>query len=102
VISRPNTDEIVIEAALPKPALVVVSEQFFPGWNARVDGVPTALVNVNAALMGAMVPAGNHRLTLRFVPKSVMMGTMVSLATLSAIIALLVVDRTRHRRQRDQ
>jgi hypothetical protein len=102
VISRPNTDQIVIDTALPKPALVVVSEQFFPGWSARVDGVPTALVKVNAAMMGAVVPAGNHRLTLQFLPKSVMMGAMVSLATLSAIFALFLVDRARHRRQRDQ
>ncbi|MFZ5874879.1 MAG: YfhO family protein [Nitrospirota bacterium] len=99
VISRPNTDEIVIEAALPKPALVVVSEQFFPGWNARVDGVPTALVKVNAALMGAVVPAGNHRLTLQFMPKSVIMGLIVSVATLSVIFAFLLIDGARHRRR---
>jgi hypothetical protein len=101
-VSRPNSDQIVVDTALPKPALVVVSEQFFPGWSARVDGVPTALVKVNAALMGAMVPAGNHRITLQFLPKSVMMGGMVSLATLSAIFVLFLVDRARHRRRRDQ
>lgn len=95
-VSRPNSDQIVIDTTLSRPALVVVSEQFFPGWNARLDGAPTALIKVNAVLMGAVVPEGQHRLTLRYMPKSVMIGATVALTTLVLILPLFLVDGLRH------
>jgi len=97
-VSRPNSDQIIIDTTLARPALVVVSEQFFPGWNARVDGAPTALVIVNAALTGVVVPAGSHRVILRFLPKSIMLGALLAIATLSVMGVLLVRDSVRYQK----
>jgi hypothetical protein len=98
-VARPNSDRITIDATLPRPALVVVSEQFFPGWEARVDGKPVALAKVNAVLMGVAVAEGSHHITLEFLPKPVILGVRLALATFGAIIVLFVVDTLRHRRR---
>lgn len=52
------------------------------------------------AFMSAVVPEGHHRLTLRYMPKSVMIGATVALATLVLILALFLLDGLRHSRRK--
>jgi uncharacterized membrane protein YfhO len=64
-----------------------------------VDGKPVALAKVNAVLMGVAVAEGSHHITLEFLPKPVILGVRLALATFGAIIVLFVVDTLRHRRR---
>jgi hypothetical protein len=92
-IHRPDTDRVDVDTDLSRPSLLVVSEQFFPGWKASLDGVPTDLLRVNGVLMGTVVPEGRHRVTLRFQPAAITIGFRIALATLALVILLWVVDR---------
>ncbi len=47
---------------------VVVSELDFPGWQARIDGAPVATHRANGMFRAVCVPAGEHELSFRFQP----------------------------------
>ncbi|MEW6270102.1 MAG: YfhO family protein, partial [Thermodesulfobacteriota bacterium] len=81
-----------LDASVRRDALVVVSRLDDPGWAATVDGKDADLVRVNGAMMGVVVPAGEHRVELRYRPWSLAAGLVVSLA------ALLVLLRVATRR----
>jgi uncharacterized membrane protein YfhO len=61
----------VIEANLSCRGMVIDSDTFFPGWEARVDGQPAAIYEAYGFLRGIVAEAGQHRIELRYRPKSV-------------------------------
>ena len=80
-------DHIRLEVATDQPALLVVSEIYYPaGWVARVDGGETPIFQVNTILRGVMVPAGRHTVTLEFDPADLRYGRWISRLALLAII----------------
>ena len=50
----------------PRPAYLVTSETHYPGWRAYVDGRPQPIFYTNVAFRGLPVPAGTHRILMRF------------------------------------
>ena len=62
-------DRVSFEVEAPDRAFVVLADTFFPGWSARVDDRPVPLHRVNQLTRGVAVPAGRHRVTMRYVPE---------------------------------
>ncbi len=56
------------------PALLVISEAYFPGWTAAVDGEPAPVFPTDIALKGVPVPAGRHRVEVVYRPLSFRAG----------------------------
>lgn len=79
VIRSYDANRIEVEARAESPALLVLSEMYYPGWKAEIDGVPATIHKVDGALRGIVVPAGNSRVTLRYAPRSVVLGATISL-----------------------
>jgi hypothetical protein len=75
----PHGIELKVQAAAR--ALLVLSEMYYPGWEAEVDGSPATIHKVDGALRGILVPAGNSRIVLRYAPRSFAAGTALSLLT---------------------
>ncbi len=69
----------------PAAALVATSQPAIPGWRLRVDGREVAPVRVNGAFLGAVVPAGPHRLELTYAPLSWRVG--LGLCALGLLLA---------------
>jgi hypothetical protein len=65
---------VVVEADLPCAATVVVSEPFFPGWKARIEGRTVPIREVHGALRAIDLPAGRHRVVMTYRPASVYAG----------------------------
>jgi hypothetical protein len=99
-LARPSADEIVIRTGYGRPALVVVSEQFFPGWEAEIDERPAEVLVVDAALMGVHVPAGAHRVSMRFSPRPLRLGFSVTALVGLLGTALATADALRRRSRR--
>ena len=49
---------------------LVLTDQYFPGWKASIDGTVTKIYKVNGLVRGVIVPQGKHRIvfTYRFNP----------------------------------
>jgi uncharacterized membrane protein YfhO len=66
-----------------------VSQTFFPGWRATVDGLPVPLVRADYMFTALSVPAGEHRVALRYRPRSAQAGAILSAIGAVATAALL-------------
>lgn len=47
---------------------LLVTDSYYPGWEARIDGRATSITVRDTAFRGIPVPAGDHTVELRFVP----------------------------------
>jgi len=74
------------------PAVLVISQMYYPGWRATIDGVETQVYPVNAALTGIIVSSGSHDVRLFFQPASFRIGFAISLVSL-IIVGLLALTR---------
>ena len=86
---------VEIEARLVRPGLVVLCDQYYPGWRLDVAaagevkrGVP--ILRTNRVMRGAWLGAGEHRLIYRYRPASFLWGAVISgIAWLGAAVMLL-------------
>jgi hypothetical protein len=76
---------------------LVAGDAWYPGWEATIDGQAARLYPTDVAFRGLPLPAGDHRVEMRFVPRILYWSAVVSgLALLGAIWALLAGrDRSR-------
>jgi hypothetical protein len=83
VARAPN--RVRLRAAMNCRGLVVLSETFYPGWAARIDGRDAPVVAAFGAFRGVVVERGSHEIEYRYAPRSVYGG-----AVLTALGLLLV------------
>ena len=76
VVDRPGL--LVAEIEAPGPRILALTERFHDGWSATSDGRPLPLVRVEQDFLGCRVDGTVHRVELRFRPRSVVQGTIVS------------------------
>ena len=88
-VTRDEPQRVELTAVLRSPGLVVVADQFYPGWRLTVDGRPAEILRTNRAMRGVALPAGTHRLVFRYEPPSLRLGIALSLAGLAAWLALV-------------
>jgi len=72
------------------PAILVISQNFYRGWKAVVDGVPAAVFQADYAVIGVAVPAGNHDVQVVFDPASFKIGAAISILSVFILIGMIV------------
>jgi hypothetical protein len=92
---EPN--RIVIQTKATQSSVLVVSELFFPGWEAWVDGKWTRIQIANYLLRGVFLPAGEHKVEMRYTAPAFRYGALISIGTLGLLTLLLFVDRRKQR-----
>jgi hypothetical protein len=75
--------------------LLVDSDCFYPGWEARVDGREVPILRVDHALRGVVVPAGAHRVDLSYVPRPLILGLFLAPAALALLAFAALLARPR-------
>lgn len=80
IAHEPN--RVVVGTKSTEAAILVLSENHYPGWRAYVDGNLVETLRIDYNLRGVTLPAGEHRIELIYRPKSVVIGLVFSLLTL--------------------
>ncbi len=62
--------------------LLFLSDTFYPGWKAFVDGHETMILKANYTFQAIEVPAGKHTIIFRFLPSSFSSGTKLTIISL--------------------
>ena len=94
-VERDDPERIRLRVDAPADGILVTSEVFYPGWQARIDGVPTEVLRANAAFRAIVVPRGAHAVELSFEPRSLRVGAFVSLGSALVLVATLLANRRR-------
>lgn len=91
---EPTRVEVQVKTA--RPGLVVLADQFFPGWQVEVDtagqgGRYAPILRTNRLMRGVWVGEGEHRLVFRYRPMSVVLGGILSCVGWLALGALAMI-----------
>jgi len=95
-----ESDRAEIEVDAVSDAFLVVSDLYYPGWEARVDGVKTRVLRANYLMRAVYVPAGRHVVEFRYRPASFRTGAALSLAAVIVIMVMIGVHVVARRRAR--
>jgi membrane protein YfhO len=87
---------MTVDAVTNKEAILVFSDNFFPGWVATVDAHPVPILRANCVFRAIVVPAGKHTIRFEFSPPELSWGLRTLVAAL-ACWALILVVSTRNR-----
>ncbi len=96
---EPGAIDVQLTAPATGGEALVVSENYYPGWQATVDGKPATVERMNYNLMGVPLPAGAREVRLRFIDAAYETGKgftiMALIAALGIWIGGAVIDRRR-------
>ena len=78
--------KVDIKTSSQTDKLLFLSDNFYPGWEAKIDGLKTKIYRADYAFRTVPVPAGNHQVSFKYKPLSFKLGLIISVLTLFSII----------------
>lgn len=97
-----DSNWLSIETTAPTATILVLSEIFYPGWVALVDGKEQPIYQTNYLLRGVFLEAGNHKVEMHYRAPMARRGLMISLLTLVTLAILTGFALVRRTNQTDE
>jgi hypothetical protein len=88
-----NTIRIGVET--DQPGYLVLSDAYYPGWQATLDGQSTPIERANYAFRAVYVPIGSHTVQFAFKPMLWRVGVIISGLTLTILLGWVWLTRRR-------
>jgi hypothetical protein len=88
-------DGVTVWVRADEARYLVLTDSYFPGWQARIDGAPVEIERADYLFRAVRVPAGEHTVEWRYQPTSLMVGATISAIGLAATIALAMCGLVR-------
>jgi hypothetical protein len=96
---RPGAFRFELEEPVPTPAYLFVSENYYPAWQARVDGQPAPVVRAQLSLMAVPLSQGARVVELEFRSPRYALGRAITLTTLVLLVGAALYGRYEDRRK---
>ena len=93
-------NDVRLHTSADGDAWLVLSDTYYPGWTAAVDGQEATVLRGDVLFRVVPVPAGEHDVELRFEPSSVKIGLGITLACLACVLLALGIAGKLARRRR--
>jgi len=87
----PGRMKVHLAGTAPDTSMLVISENWYPGWAALVDAAPGRVIRVNHALLGVILPPGSTDVVLRFESPAYERGRILSLVSLLVVLGMIVL-----------
>ncbi len=95
-----RSDRVVIDVNARQAGYLVLTDTFYPGWKATVDGETRPILRANHLFRAVPVDAGAQTVTFRYEPLSFRIGAALSLVATASVLAFCSVAAYRRRRAR--
>ena len=95
----PGKATIALGAPAPAGSALVVSENYYPGWQATVDGKPAGAYRADFNLIGVPLPAGARSIVLTYRDPAIAVGRTITLLALAIALAGLAAGVAADRRR---
>jgi hypothetical protein len=89
-----HANDIELRASTPETSVLVLSQTYYPGWKALVDGRRTDVFQVDLSLTGVRIPPGVHDVQVFFRPTSFQVGAVLSIASTMVLLGIAVWPST--------
>jgi hypothetical protein len=86
-------DKVIIKAYAEHPGLLILTDTYYPGWKAYVDGKPTMIYQADGLVRAVYLSQGEHRVEFIYFPESFKMGLTISVISAITLIMLLMVNK---------
>jgi len=96
----PGRMSIALDPAPDSASYLVVAENWYPDWHATVDGAPARVVRGDWALITVPIPARARKVELSFESPGYALGRDISIASVGATLALILLPGLIRRRKR--
>ena len=96
-----SSDRVEIDVDSKCGGLLVLTDSYYPGWKATVDGKDATVHPADVAFRGVSVPTGTSRVVFSYEPSSFRTGLLLFAAGVVAMLVLLVTGVLAWRRKRD-
>jgi hypothetical protein len=81
--------EVVVETKSDQPKLLFLSDNFYPGWKATVDGDDTPVMRANYTFRAVPLTPGEHEVRFYFDPWTFKFGIIVSALSFAMLLLYL-------------
>ena len=97
-ITQYQSNRVVISTQSEKPGILVLSDIYYPGWQAYIDGQPTDIYRVDSLLRGVELREGSHIVEFTYSPKTFKIGLII--AIIASLFLGVLCFMPRHRLSR--
>jgi hypothetical protein len=94
-ISNRTANSVVIEAHLACRGMLVLADNWYPGWIATIDGRPASIDQAYVALRGVVLEQGDHHVEFHYQPASALIGAVLSAIGILGACTIALWDRLR-------
>ena len=99
-VVRYEANRVELQVETESHGLLVLSDTWFPGWIALVNGSSSPVLRANHTLRAVALKPGSSRVEFAYRPRSFIAGLVMSVSVLLATIAALAAVWLRSSRQR--
>ena len=93
-ITNYDDERVDIETQTNKHGYLVLSDQYYPGWKAFIDGKETEIFPTDYVFRSIKITKGTHAVSFIYDPLSYQAGKWISLASLFFLIILFLFEKT--------
>jgi len=101
VVSSEDPNTLTIDVDADGPTWLLLSDVWYPGWEARVDGVAHPIWHADYLFRAVPVPSGRHVVEFSYRPRSFLLGLILAAAGVMALAGAGLWSRARARNQAD-
>jgi Bacterial membrane protein YfhO len=94
----PGRVSLELDGPAPEGSALMVSENWYPGWTATVDGQPATVGKAAVSLLGLPLPAGARKVELTFTNPAYETGKTITWWAVGIALFMLLVGLARDRR----
>jgi hypothetical protein len=91
-------DIVTINATTSAPRLLVLTDLYYPGWHAYIDGVETDMHQVNTLFRGVVVPEGTHVVKMKYEPRAFYVGQAITIVSWAMLFLTMIILANKKRK----
>lgn len=92
-ISKYTTSSMALNVSTNKESLLVISELYYPGWQATADGKRVPIHKVDLFLRGILLAPGHHVVELSYSPTQLWIGLAIAMLALAGVVVLILYGK---------
>ena len=89
-ITRYEPERVELAVQADRPGYLVLTDSWYPGWNAAVDGRATPILRADVLFRAIQIEPGNHTVVFEYQPQSFVLGATISIISFLALAGISI------------